>query len=167
MVLIAVDPGGSGGICWQINNHKVLAANMGSTPKDIYEQLKLLSQADKNVKCYIERVGNYVAGNAGPGAVKFAKHCGHLEGFLIALEIPYYEILPATWQAFLIGKPNHPKIPKEVQGKERKQILAKRKTERKNKIKIRVQGLYPHLKITLATSDALGILCYAVAQENK
>jgi len=166
MLIIAVDPGLSGGLAWQINN-KILATKMPDTPKDIFSLLQLLSQADKDVKCYIERVGTYVAGNAGPGAVKFAKHCGNLEMALIALQIPYYEILPAKWQAFLIGKPNYPKIPKEVQGVARRQILAKRKIERKNKIKIRVQGLYPHLKITLATSDSLGILYYGISQEKR
>ena len=166
MLIIAVDPGLSGGVAWQINN-KVLATKMKDTPKDIFEQLQLLSQVDENVVCYIERTGGYQPGNSGPGAVKFARHCGHLEAFLIALQIPYYEILPAKWQAFLIGKPNYPKIPKQVQSAARRQILAKRKIERKNKIKIRVQGLYPHLKITLATSDSLGILYYGISQEKR
>ena len=84
---------------------------------------------------------------------------------LIALDIPSDpSVLPSKWQTFFIGKPNYPKIPKEIQGKARKQILAKRKTERKNKIKAKAQALYPHLKITLATSDALGILTWGMAQ---
>jgi len=79
------------------------------------------------------KTGSYVYGNSGPAAVKFARHCGHLEAFLIALQIPYHEVLPAKWQKYLIGSPSYPKIPKEVPAKERKRILAKRKTERKIK----------------------------------
>ena len=105
-------------------------------------------------------------GNSGPAAAKFARHCGHIEMALIALDIPSDpSVLPSKWQTFFIGKPNYPKIPKEIQGKARKQILAKRKTERKNKIKAKAQALYPHLKITLATSDALGILTWGMAQK--
>ena len=163
-MIIACDPGMAGGWAWQIGK-KVLATKMGATPKDIFEQLQLLSQADENIICYIERVGAYMPGNAATAAVKFSRHCGNLEAFLIALQIPYHEILPAKWQTFFIGKPNYPKIPKTVQGSVRKQILAKRKTERKNKIKARAQSLYPHLRITLATADALGILAYGISQE--
>ncbi len=165
-MIIAIDPGLSGGIAWQINN-KVLAAKMGATPRDIFEQLQLLSQADEDVICYIERTGGYMTGNSAVAAVKFSRHCGQLEGFLISLSIPYIEVTAQKWQSFFIGKPNYPKIPKSIQGKARKQILAKRKTERKNKIKAKAQALYPHLKITLATSDVLGILTYGIDKEEK
>ena len=46
-----------------------------------------------------------------------------------------------------------------------KTVLSRRKQERKNNIKAKAQELYPHLKVTLALSDALGILNYGCEQE--
>ena len=41
--------------------------------------------------------------------------------------------------------------------------LPKDKTARKNEIKRQMQARYPGIKITLSTSDALGILTWAIA----
>lgn len=166
MTILACDPGAAGGWAWEFND-EVYVQKMQSTPKDIVEFLRNLAQKTDGYSpliTYIEKVGSYVSGNSATAAVKFARHVGNIEAFLIALSIPYHEILPAIWQKFLIGAPNYKKIPKEISTKERKRILAKRKTERKNKIKQNVQARFPHLKITLATSDALGILCFAQDQ---
>lgn len=162
-IMLAIDPGLSGGMAWE-KDDKVYIESMPKTPKDIFELLENISGSFHTIKCYIEKAGTYVSGNSGPAAAKFARHCGMLEGFLIALGISYQEILPSVWQQNFIGKPNYPKIPKEIQGNARKRVLAQRKKERKNKIKIRAQALYPDLKITLATSDALGILSYLTSQ---
>lgn len=170
-MIIAIDPGISGGIAYKFNR-KVLCDKMPETPRDIYDMLitlktKFISTIDKDMVCYLEKVGTYMPGNSGPSAAKFARHCGNLEMALIALQIKYYEVPPAKWQKYLIGAPNYPKIPKDVPAKERKRILAKRKTERKNKIKQTVQARYPRLKITLATSDALGILDFGISKEKE
>lgn len=163
-MIIAIDPGATGGIAWEYDYKYEYVIKMPDTPRDIEEHLRSLIAMSEDNFCYLEKVGQYMPGNAGPAAVKFARHCGVLEGIIVSLGIPYKEVLPAKWQNYFIGKPNYPKIPKEIQGKARKQILAKRKTERKNKIKAKAQALYPHLKITLATSDALGILTWGMAQ---
>ena len=167
-MIIAIDPGFSGGIAWWFSNGMVDVIKMPNTPRDIKDSLEWMKNrrsSSETVFCYMEKAGDYMPGNSGPAAAKFARHCGHIEMALIALDIPSDpSVLPSKWQAYFIGKPNYPKIPKEIQGKARKQILAKRKTERKNKIKARAQALYPHLKITLATSDALGILTWGMAQ---
>lgn len=164
-LLIAIDPGAVGGIAYG-NKIFVKAIKMPSTPRDICDFLKTLAAGNDDVFCYIENVGQYRSGNSGPAAVTFANHCGHLYGFLIALDISHDKVQPAKWEHFFIGKPNHPKIPKEIQGKERRQILGKRKTKRKNKIKMKAQALYPNLKITLATSDALGIFTWGLEKRN-
>jgi len=163
-LIIAIDPGQSGGIAYG-NRDWVKAEKMPGTPRDICDFLENL-QAERGggLFCYIENVGQYRTGNSGPAAVKFAEHCGCLKGLLIALRIPHDKAPPSKWQHYFIGKPDYPKIPKEIQGKERKKILAKRKQERKNKIKAKAQGLYPDLKITLATSDALGIFTWGIEQ---
>lgn len=156
-MIIGIDPGISGGLA--VVGGGISVHKMPETPKDIYDMLKgFKANSDGDIKCYLEKVGTYMPGNSGPSAAKFARHCGNLEMALIALQIKYYEVPPAKWQKYLIGAPSYPKIPKEIPAKERKRILAKRKTERKNKIKQTVQARYPSLNITLATSDALGIL---------
>jgi len=137
--------------------------DMPGTPQKIYNLLKMLTLQAENieyVKIYIEKTGTYVSGNSGTSAAKFARHCGLLEGFLVSFGYRFIEVTPQAWQKFFIGKQVYPKIPKEIKGKERKRILAKRKTERKNKIKVRSQELCPNLKITLKVSDAVGILAY-------
>lgn len=39
---------------------------------------------------------------------------------------------------------------------------SQRKTKRKNVIKIKAQALYPMIRMTMAISDALGILTYGM-----
>jgi len=161
--IMAIDQGASGAIAWH-EGGQTACINMPETPKDIIEFLEMLiySNPDKEVKCFIEKVGGYVPGNSGPAAVKFARHCGHVEMALLSCRIPHQEVTPATWQKAVTGAPNYPKIPKEIKGTSRKQILAKRKQERKNKIKMEMQRRFPGLKVTLSNADALGILTYAL-----
>ena len=124
---------------------------------DILDTLKSLAPC----QCCLERVGGYMPGDSAPSSVKFGRHMGHLEMGLLAANIPVIlNPTPAKWQAFFIGKQSYTKIPKSTPDKVRKQILAKRKTERKNKIKAKAQAQFPHLRVTLKNSDALGLLQY-------
>jgi len=159
--IICIDPGMSGAISCRIDG-KAHAFNMPDTPKDIL--LLILSLKDENAFCWIEQTGTYMSGESAPAAVTFARHCGHLDMALLAANIAHDTVLAAKWQHAVIGKPNHPKIPKETPAKERRQILAKRKAERKNKIKSKMQCLYPDIKVTLKNADALGILTWAEIQ---
>ena len=160
MGMISIDPGANGSIACKVDG-KVHAFKMPDTPKDIL--LLLLSLKSDDAFCWIEQTGGYMPGNSGPAAVKFARHCGHLDMALLAAGIPHDTVLPAKREHWLIGKPNYEKIPNEISEKERSRILAKRKTERKNKIKIKVQGLYPDIRVILKTADALGILTWGMA----
>ena len=162
-MLIAIDPGANGSIVCKLSSGQVFAFKMPDTPKDIW--LLILSLKTDDAFCWVEKVGTYMPGNSGPAAVTFARHCGHLDMALLAAGISYDAVLPRKWEHWLIGKPNYSKIPKEISAKERSKILAKRKQERKNKIKEKMQALYPELKVTLKTSDALGILTWALAME--
>ena len=165
-LIIAIDPGITGGVAYRFPGI-LSAVNMPSTPKDILDLLKrIVGYDNEKIICYLERVGTYMPGNSGPSAATFARHCGNLEMALWALNIPYHEVLPNKWMTAFIGKQDYPKIPKETSKKTKASILSKRKTERKNKIKAKCQALYPHLKVTLKTADALGILSYALMQES-
>jgi len=157
--IIAIDQGASGAIAIRNRNGIIFCNSMSETPLDLYNHLSTFRE---NSIAYIEKVGGYVPGNSGPAAVKFARHCGHVEMALLACQIPHQEITPATWQKAVIGVPNYPKISKEIKGASRKQILAKRKQERKNKVKMEMQRRYPGIKVTLVNADALGILTYAL-----
>ncbi len=169
MTLIAIDPGVSGGIATN-KGGVVSAIKMPETPMDIIYFLEsliddTLERPGNSVKAYVERVGTYMPGNSGPAAVAFARHCGVLDAALLALRIPAVYPTPRAWMDAFIGKQTYHKMPKAVPQKERLRILAKRKTERKNKIKAKCQALWPELKITLAVADALGILWYGMREE--
>lgn len=140
---MAIDPGASGGIAYRSTAGTVFAMKMMDTPRDIYDSLKFLA-VDKYAHCFLENVGGHRPGNSATASVKFSRHVGHLEMALLALEIPVTKVAPNKWMRTLV--PN----------------LPKGKTERKNAIKSKVQERYPHLIVTLATADALGMLAYAI-----
>ena len=157
MLRIAIDPGLSGAIAWE-HNGDVSVQKMPDTPTGIFECLKWMSGIGKfsgTMECQVERVGGYMPGNSGPAAVTFARHCGHIDMALIALGIPTLTpVSPAVWQKAVCGA-----LPK-AEAKADKRAKAKAKQDRKNAIKDLMQRRYPHLKVTLNTADALGILTY-------
>lgn len=162
--IIAIDPGESGAIVASIVGMGLQVHPMPDTLREILNVFCRI-QAYNTMPFYFvtEDVGTYMPGNSGPWAVKFARHVGVLEGLVVGQRQPSAKVRPAKWEHWYIGKPNYDKIPKEIQGLERKRVLDKRKRERKNKIKAKAQAQFPHLEVDLKTSDALGILSYACA----
>ena len=142
-MILALDPGQSGGIAWMDDDGIVNCADMPPTPGDILDQLRTLKVMGRETVAYMEKTGTYIPGNSGPAACKFARGCGLLEGAIMALSIPLIEVAPTVWMKALGSLP-------------------KDKRERKNAIKAFMQARYPHLKITLSTADALGLLTYAI-----
>lgn len=138
--IIAIDQGANGGIATN-EGGGISAILMPSGMTAICDTLHDIKLPDQIA--YIERVGNYVAGNAGPSAAKFARHCGHIEAALYMLGIPTIEVTPKTWMK-AVGP-----FPKD-------------KSARKKAIKEAMARRYPNLKVTLKTADALGILTYAM-----
>jgi hypothetical protein len=150
MIVICVDPGQNGGIAWLDEQGRVVADTMPESMTEIhsyFENFSFYSTDHKDCMAFIEKTGGYVPGNSGPGAVKYAKHIGHIEMALYAAGIPCEQIAPAVWMRAL-GVP--PKLGK---------------TERKNWIKDYVQRHFPSLKVTLKTSDALGMLLYVTRRK--
>jgi len=139
--IIAVDPGAKGGVAMSVKG-MVTAAPLVS------EHLTLdILRKCRHYKMVIEDVGYHIKGNNAQASATFARHVGWLLGAAAALEIGVSIVTPKTWQAALLGKAKH-----------------ETKAHRKNAIKARVQSLYPHIKVTLATADALGILTWALAE---
>ena len=140
--LIAIDPGVSGGIAFHVDGDpRAGAVTMPDTPKDIYDFLKDL-KGDGEATCVLENVGGYRPGNSAISAVKFARHVGHLEMALLALDICAVKVAPGKWMRGFL-----PAVPKE-------------KPERKRALKAKAQELFPYIRVTLDTADALGLLWY-------
>lgn len=175
-LILAIDPGASGGIAFYspvgLEAHK-----MPATPKDACEILTtakgIAKVNDFQIKCYMEQVGGYVGGVGQPGSAmfNFGRNFGQLEGFLIALGIPFELVPPKTWQAAVrlhfspVHKGDYSGMDAAQHKAEKKRVSnlnSARKRDNKNKIKERAQGLFPALKVTLNTADALMILEYGI-----
>lgn len=154
-IIIAIDPGSNGGICWTDRDNRAYAVKMPQTPRDILDQIREIvttfAEGDpSNCVCYLEDVGHGRSGESMSALCKFARHNGNLEGFLISEDIPIVTVLPQKWQKSLsIGKSSD----------------CPNKTAWKNKIKAKVQNTFPHIKVTLCTADALGILIYGMVND--
>ncbi len=138
--LCAVDPGASGGFAFDSGNG-IAVCKMPSTSIDLLRFCNMLA-AKGVTKVLVEKVGFHRQGNSASSSAKFAWSCGELRMALLAAGLAIEEVTPSAWMKGLLGD-----VPKE-------------KTVRKNKIKQVVQMRYPRLQVTLATSDALGMLTY-------
>ena len=163
-MIIAIDPGLSGGIAWSDHNVRGDAVKMPDTPKGILNYLQYLKNiyeenpsADGCI-CYLEKVGPMP--KQGVTSVwTFGEHYGTLQAILLCLEIPKKDVTPAVWQK-AIGA-TRPSVPRDATPSQRE--AAKR--EGKHNIKKIVEARFPTLQVTLKTADALGILIYAIEKE--
>ncbi len=139
---IGIDPGASGGLAGVGIND--IAIPMPGTERDIWEWIKL--KDDKDTFAVIEKVQGYI-GNGHPGSTmfKFGQSYGGLRMALIAAGIPFEEVQPQKWQKALGIT---------TRGREES------KGEFKNRLKARAQQLFPSIKVTLATADAILIAEY-------
>jgi len=148
MTTIAIDPGAAGGIAVQRDHQPVSATAMPDTEGDIVHFLRAIAGQADEVVAIVEEVGGYI-GKAQPGssAFKFGRNFGFILGVLQTLGVRVELVRPQKWQkALSLGSASG----------------CASKTEWKNKLKAVAQRLYPHLKPTLATADALLILDYAL-----
>ena len=140
-----IDPGLSGGIAVLDSDGKIIDyTSMPQTPQDI---LEYLSQFKSDSRCVIEDVGHGMPNQSSKATATFARHNGHLEMALIALQIPTEKVTPQKWV-----KVYQMKKPRDMQ-----------KGEWKNKLKAKAQQLFPQLgkKLTLKICDAFLIAEYA------
>jgi hypothetical protein len=147
-ILIAIDPGAGGGIAVWRDGQPIDAVPMPPTEGDVLNLLRQLAVDPANTVAVVEEVGGYV-GKAQPasGAFKFGRNFGFILGVLQALGVRVQLVRPQRWQKDLgLGNASG----------------CTSRTEWKNKLKGCAQRLYPHLKPTLATADALLILEHAL-----
>ena len=174
-MIIAIDPGKVGGIAFDVEvvneiekkiYYKTQAFKMPQTDGDLIEFFdKHIPPTENNRSvCFMEKVGGFIGmrtkyilcprcknnipiQSADPGSRMFV--FGYGNGFLVSTimtrKIPLELVTPQKWIKALglgtkSGMPN---------------------TQWKNKLKAMAQRLYPDIKVTLNTSDALLILYYA------
>jgi len=141
--IIGIDPGKGGGIA-SLCNGVMLAEPMPETPQEIYEYLNSMLVPLAPIRAYLENV--HAMPSDGRASIwKFARNMGHVEMALIGNGIGYELVTPSTWMKAFLG--TVPKVRKD----------------RKRAIKEKAQCLYPNAKITLKTSDAVGIMRYGVS----
>jgi crossover junction endodeoxyribonuclease RuvC len=143
VICIGIDPGQSGGIAWIepafVTPRVAGAAKMPETEHDVCEYLRQLGrERGEPVLVVIEHVTPMPKQGLG-STWKFGQHYGMLRGILAALGWRYELIRPQKWQATL-GCLTHGD---------------------KNITKAMAQRLFPELKITHATADALLLAYYA------
>lgn len=131
--VMGLDPGMKGGLA--IVGDRLHAVAMPPTLADVWAEIVFWS---KDVtKAYIESVHS-MPGQGVSSSFKFGRGYGNLEAFLTAAGIPFEYVSPGVWQRSL-------------------GCLSK---GAKNVTKARAQQLFPKLKITHATADALLIAEY-------
>ena len=153
-VILAIDPGASGGVAVALYGKTVCHA-MPATQGDVLaliRELKLAADVEgATCECVLEEVNGFV-GKAQPGAAmfKFGEGYGFLKGVVQTLGIKLELVRPQVWQkAFGLG-------PAARWGS---------KTEWKNKLKAEAQRRFPHLRVTLATADALLLLEWRMGRQ--
>jgi hypothetical protein len=144
--ILAIDPGASGGFAWTDPAGVVQTRPMPDGMTAQIDALRELAATVPGITAVVERVGGYMPGNSGPAVCTFARYCGHLEAALYTMGVPVRQVAPQTWMKSLGA------LPRE-------------KADRKRAIREQMARRHPHLTVTLATADALGILEWATARE--
>ena len=152
-MIIAIDPGKSGGIAVQDHHGMTAGYKMPDTEGDVVDYIRALTAnvgTSEERTAYLEQVGGFTGeGQPGSAMFKFGEGFGIIKGALIAFGWRIIMVRPQVWQKRLgIGTKG-----------------AMSKTEWKNKLKAEAQRRFPSQTVTLATADALLILDYATAQE--
>jgi crossover junction endodeoxyribonuclease RuvC len=143
--IIGVDPGTNGGIAW-ITDGKPCVEKMPDTLQDLWELIQDIYSDTfirniSTIKAYLEQVHS----SPQMGVVSsftFGNGFGHLEMALTAAGIPFERVRPQVWQ---------------------KAMGCMTKGD-KNVSKRKAQELFPSMKVTHATADALLIASYGAKQ---
>lgn len=148
--MIAIDPGSAGGIASTIDlgpGESVHVVKMPATDREIFGAL--LPHPSDTLIAYLEELVKYTGRNMPSSSMAtYASNWGFIKGVLTALGYRIVIVPPKKWQKALglgSAKPHA------------------NKTAWKNHLKNRAEQLFPNIKVTLATADAL--LMYEAARQ--
>jgi len=140
---IGIDPGQSGGIA-AIFNGTSFAYKMPETEVDFIILMRRIVTPNidkKDVIVLLEKVHS-MPGQGVASTFKFGKGYGLLRGVILTMGLRLEDVTPQAWQKGLA-------IPKRDKSRDES------KTHFKNRLKAMAQQLFPHIKFTLATADAM------------
>jgi hypothetical protein len=146
-ITIGIDPGSNGGIAW-ITDGKACVEKMPDTLQDLWELIRDITNHPRSsldgrkYKAYIEQVSSSPQMGV-VSAFSFGRGYGNLEMALTAAGIPFERVRPQVWQKALgcMTKGN------------------------KNITKTLAAELFPSIKATHWSSDALLIAHYGTKQQ--
>lgn len=141
-VYLGADPGLSGGLALVYSDlAQVSCMPMPATDADLWEALETAKEGFVG-HAFLEKVGGFIQGNAAPGSAmfRFGASYGALRMALTAAGYSWDEVTPQKWQKALGVTP---RAKGEVKG------------AHKNRLKALAQRLFPGVKVTLGTCDAL------------
>jgi len=144
MIVLGIDPGASGALAWGTEFNSESMPFPYASEVDINEAFrKILGGEFEKTKlhAFIEAVHSF-PGQGVASSFAFGKSYGFLRGLLIANKIAFETVQPRAWQ-----KTFNMKSSKEES-----------KTDWKRRLKARAQEMFPRIKVTLATADALLIM---------
>jgi hypothetical protein len=146
-ITIGIDPGKSGGIAWIDETGRACVEKMPDTLADLWQLIYYdtgynFCNARHQCKAYLEQVHSSPQMGV-VSAFTFGNGYGHLEMALTAAGIPFERVRPQAWQ---------------------KAMGCMSKGD-KNITKRKAQELYPQIKVTHATADALLIATYGTRQK--
>ena len=146
-ITIGVDPGANGGIAWITSDGKACVEKMPDTLQDLWELIRDITNHPRSsldgrkYKAYIEQVSSSPQMGV-VSAFSFGRGYGNLEMALTAAGIPFERVRPQVWQKAL-----------GCMTKGDKNVTKKLASE-----------LFPSIKVTHATADALLIATYGTKQ---
>tara|TARA_R100001594_G_scaffold146018_1_gene196840 strand:- start:3473 stop:3931 length:459 start_codon:yes stop_codon:yes gene_type:complete len=135
MIFLGIDPGKNGGIVFLKDNFKNVAYKCPDTIEGMVSLIKKETKGYRIKIAMIEKVHSMPRDGV-VSAFSFGRNFGSWLGVLEALNIKVNMVTPQKWQKY------YGKLPKE-------------KKSKKHKLKSIASNLYPGVKCTLATSDAI------------
>jgi hypothetical protein len=145
--ILAIDPGATGGIARWKQGQPTVALAMPPTEDELVTLFRTLITPDESI-AFVEHVTGFI-GKSHPGSrmFVFGRNFGFILGVLQAMGVRTELVRPQKWQKpFSLGTASG----------------CATRAEWKGKLKLHAQRLYPKLKPTLKTADALLLLKFAL-----
>jgi hypothetical protein len=147
-LFVGIDPGEKGGMA-VLSGRDLTVTPMPLTERALWAWFLALRDRQEQVTAVLEQVGGYVSGDKGvsgmgPSMFTFGMSYGRLRMCLVAAAVPFVTVTPQKWQRDL----GTTKYPDET------------KADFKRRLAERARELFPGVKLTLATADAVLIARY-------